>query len=376
MAYTTINKGSSYFNTVLYTGTGASNARTGVGFKPDLVWIKGRSGATDHGLYDAVRGVQKQLESNNTDTETTEATGLTAFGSDGFTVGALAQLNTSSATYVAWNWLGANTTVSNTSGSITSTVSANTTSGFSIVSYTGNGTGGATIGHGLGSTPKMMIVRNRTVGSNWRIYHASLGNTQGMQFDTTAASTNIIFWNNTSPTSTLFTVGNGTTVNSSAVTYIAYCFAEVKGFSKFGSYVGNSSADGTFVYTGFKPAFVMVKNTNYVTGTDWFMLDNKRNTNNVENLYLSPNLSAAEATGVETDFLSNGFKLRHSSTAMNNSSYTYIYMAFADSPFVSSKGIPTTARWFALILNAEQNIYLKDLIQNLAQFIVLKEINF
>ena len=344
MAYTTINKGSSYFNTVLYTGTGASNARTGVGFKPDLVWIKGRSGATDHGLYDAVRGVQKQLESNNTDTETTEATGLTAFGSDGFTVGALAQLNTSSATYVAWNWLGANTTVSNTSGSITSTVSANTTSGFSIVSYTGNGTGGATIGHGLGSTPKMMIVRNRTVGSNWRIYHASLGNTQGMQFDTTAASTNIIFWNNTSPTSTLFTVGNGTTVNSSAVTYIAYCFAEVKGFSKFGSYVGNSSADGTFVYTGFKPAFVMVKNTNYVTGTDWFMLDNKRNTNNVENLYLSPNLSAAEATGVETDFLSNGFKLRHSSTAMNNSSYTYIYMAFADSPFVSSKGIPTTAR--------------------------------
>jgi hypothetical protein len=346
MPYTVVDKGSKYFNTITYTGTGASNARTGVGFKPDWVWIKGRSGATDHGLYDAVRGVQKQLESNNTDTETTEATGLTAFGSDGFTVGALAQLNTSAATYVAWNWLGANTTVSNTSGTITSTVSANTTSGFSIVSYTGNGTGGATIGHGLGSTPKMMIVRNRTVGSNWRIYHASLGNTQGMQFDTTAASTNVIFWNNTSPTSTLFTVGTGTTVNSSATTYIAYCFAEVKGFSKFGSYTGNGSADGTFVYTGFKPAFVMVKcsSSDQAGNAIWRMYDILRSPSNVVDKESNASGSDAEATAVRMDILSNGFKLRSTSTGSNASGATYIYMAFAENPFVSSKGIPCTAR--------------------------------
>ena len=346
MAFATIDKGSSYFNTVLYTGTGASNARTGVGFQPDWVWIKGRSGATDHGLYDAVRGVQKQLESNTTAIETTETTGLTAFGTDGFTVGALAQLNTSSATYVAWNWLGANTTVSNTSGTITSTVSANTTSGFSIVSYTGNGTGGATIGHGLGSTPKMMIVKRRdTAVAAWRIYHASLGNTQGMAFDTAVPTVSAIFWNDTSPTSTLFTVGTGSTVNTNASTYIAYCFAEVKGFSKFGSYTGNGSTDGPFVYLGFRPRFVMIKETTAASTSDWVMHDTSRAQYNADDLRLLANSSGAELnTGFPIDELSNGFKIRNTGNGVNRSAGTYIYMAFAENPFVSSKGLPCTAR--------------------------------
>jgi hypothetical protein len=351
MAYTNIDLPTDYFNTVLYTGTGSSNARTGVGFKPDWVWIKGRSGATDHGLYDAVRGVQKQLESNNTDAETTEATGLTAFGTDGFTVGALAQLNTSSATYVAWNWLGANTTVSNTSGTITSTVSANTTSGFSIVSYTGTGAT-ATVGHGLGVTPKMLIVKKRdTSGTDWTVWGSVLGGTVGSEkitLEGTGAKTtglNSSWFNNTAPTSTLFTIGTQSDLNSSGATYIGYCFAEVKGYSKFGGYTGNGNADGTFVYTGFKPAYVMIKLSSN-SGDPWFIFDNKRTTYNVMSTFLFASSSAAEETNTNRniDFLSNGFKLRNSDTSLNYSGYTYIYMAFAENPFVSSTGIPTTAR--------------------------------
>jgi len=346
MAYTTINKGSSYFNTVLYTGTGASLANTGVGFKPDWVWIKGRSGATDHGLYDAVRGVQKQFESNNTDQETTETTGLTAFGSDGFTVGALAQLNTSSATYVAWNWLGANTTVSNTSGTITSTVSANTTSGFSIVSYTGNQVAGATVGHGLGVKPDLMIVKLRTGDvAEPLVYHKSLGATKAVKLNETSVPiTNSTIWNNTEPTSTVFSVGTSNNVNH-IHPLIAYCFSEVKGYSKFSSYTGNGSADGTFVYTGFKPAFVMVKASS-ATGF-WVIKDNKRtNSFNVVDGNLYPNVNYAEDTGAVAymDLLSNGFKLRGTYAAMNDSGQTNIYMAFAENPFVTSGGIPVTAR--------------------------------
>lgn len=347
MAYSTIDKGSSYFNTVLYTGTGASLANTGVGFKPDWVWIKGRSGATDHGLYDAVRGVQKQLESNTTTAETTETTGLTAFGSDGFTVGALAQLNTSSATYVAWNWLGANTTVSNTSGTITSTVSANTTSGFSVVSYTGTGAL-ATVGHGLGTTPAMIIVKSRTSVTNWNIYHQALGNTKSIYLNlTNAPDTTATRWNNTSPTSTVFTVNTSGEVNGSAVSLIAYCFADVKGYSKFGSYTGNNANDGTFVYTGFKPAFILVKTTN--TTQWWTLLDNKRDTYNVATLGISPNSSNSESTfntdrgNPNMDFVSNGFKIRTDNSGINGTN-SFIYMAFAENPFVTSGGIPVTAR--------------------------------
>ena len=348
MPYTVVDKGSKYFNTITYTGTGASLANTGVGFQPDWVWIKGRSGATAHGLYDAVRGVQKDLVSNATSAETTQTTGLTAFGTDGFTVGALAKLNTSSATYVAWNWLGANTTVSNTSGSITSTVSANTTSGFSIVSYTGNGTSGATVGHGLGVAPKMVIGRRRATIENWMVNHTSASATAGsyVKLNTTDAVTtgNAVVWNNTNPSSTVFTLGTDTAVNGNGSTYIAYCFAEVKGFSKFGSYTGNGSADGTFVYTGFKPAFLLIKRTD--STSDWSIFDNKLNPKNLSSQSLSANLTSAENTGTTLimDILSNGFKPRGTSSVINGSAGTFIYMAFAENPFVSSKGLPCTAR--------------------------------
>jgi hypothetical protein len=343
MAYTTINKGSSYFNIILYTGTGASLANTGVGFQPDWVWIKSRSVA-DHGLYDAVRGVQKQIESNFADAETTETTGLTAFGADGFTVGALAQLNTSATNYVAWNWLGANTTVSNTSGTITSTVSANTTAGFSIVSYTGTGAN-ATVGHGLGVIPRMIIVKNRTAADSWRVYHASLGATQFLTLDTeVAAATSIGAWNNTTPTSSVFTVGNSTNTNGSTNTLIAYCFAEVKGYSKINSYTSNAASDGPFIYTGFKPAFIMIKSAS--GSRSWVIFDNKLNPNNLSSQSLAPDVNLAENTGTNLiiDILSNGFKIRGTSTVINSAALAYTYMAFAENPFVTSTGVPVTAR--------------------------------
>jgi hypothetical protein len=344
MAYTTINKGSLYYNGKLYTGTGSSLSVTGVGFKPDWVWIKSRSAATGHGLYDAVRGVQKQIESNNADAETTETTGLTAFGADGFTVGALAQLNTSAATYVAWNWLGANTTVSNTSGTITSTVSANPTAGFSIVSYTGNGTGGATMGHGLGVVPRMIIVKNRTALA-WRVYHASLGNTQFLTLDTdVAAVTANDVWFNTTPNSSVFTVGSATNVNGNTNALIAYCFAEVKGYSKINSYIGNNSTNGPFIYTGFKPAFIMIKSSS--SARSWMIFDNKLNPNNLSSQSFEADTADAEETGTNAiiDILSNGFKMRGAGENINDLSIIYTYVAFAENPFVTSTGVPVTAR--------------------------------
>ena len=328
-----------YFNTVLYTGTGSSLSVTGVGFQPDWVWIKERNAAADHGLYDAVRGVQNQLESNTTTAETAEATGLTAFGSDGFTVGALAQLNTSADTYVAWNWKANGAGSSNTAGTITSTVSANTTSGFSIVTYTGNGTAGATVGHGLGVTPDMIIVKSRSVGTgDWVVWHGSLtsSNNNYLLLNSTAAvNTANQPWNNTLPTSSVFSLRTWDSVNQNSSTYVAYCFDAVAGYSAFGSYTGNGSTDGPFVFTGFRPRWVMFKKS---SGTsNWGIVDTARDTFNVTDLYLYANSSNAEATGTSTsglflDVLSNGFKLRGNSGDINDSA-TYIYMAFAESPF-------------------------------------------
>jgi hypothetical protein len=346
MAYTTINKGSSYFNPVLYTGNGATQSVTGVGFQPDFVWIKGRSFADHHTLNDAVRGVNKQLYSNLAFAEGTATDCLTAFNTDGFSVGLNVIVNQSTSTFVAWNWLGANSTTSNTSGTISSTVSANQTAGFSIVSYTGNGTGTQTVGHGLGAVPKMLIIKSRTTSANWRVYHVSVGNTAGLALNTTGASdTNSGFFQNTTPTSTVFTLGDGSTVNGSGANYIAYCFAEVKGYSKFGSYTGNGSTDGTFVYTGFKPAFVMWKRTDSA-GYDWDMYDTARDTFNLAFKELLANANSAESasTVLALDILSNGFKLRTSNGNGNDSGGTYIYMAFAFNPFVTSGGIPVTAR--------------------------------
>jgi hypothetical protein len=324
-----------YFNTVLYTGTGSSLSVTGVGFQPDFTWIKGRSGATNHALYDAVRGVQKDLVSNATSAETTETTGLTAFGSDGFTVGALAKLNTSTATYVGWNWKANGAGVSNTAGTISSTVSANTTAGIAVVTYTGTGTLG-TVGHGLGVAPAMIIIKGRSRVADWDIYHKSLGNGQYISLNLTGAAGSSAWLNNTSPSSTVFTVNGGTYgANFSGATTVAYCFAEVAGFSKFGSYTGNGSADGPFVYCGFRPRWILVKKSS-AAGNAWSLVDTARDTYNVSQLVLRPSGSDAEVTASATppmDILSNGFKLRSTWDDYNGSGATYIFAAFAEAPF-------------------------------------------
>jgi hypothetical protein len=342
MAYSVINKPSDYFNTKLYTGNGSTQSITGVGFQPDLVWIKQRNGTGYHNTYDAVRGSTERLQPNVTDAEVTVATSLTSFDSDGFSLGSNGDTNGSSNTTVAWNWLGANGTASNTDGSITSTVSANTTSGFSIVSYTGNGTAGATIGHGLGAVPKMFITKRLDAVSEWRVYNEATGANYLLQLNLTSAAIDNATWNDTAPTSSVFSVSSTGDVNASGGTYIAYCFADVQGFSKFGSYTGNGSTDGTFVYTGFKPAFIMTKRTDS-TG-NWLMYDNKRIGYNPSNYFLYPNLSNVEDTANSEwlDLYSNGFKIRATSATVNGSGNSYIYMAFAEQPLVGDN--PATAR--------------------------------
>jgi hypothetical protein len=346
MAYTTINKPTDYFNTKLYTGDGTDGREiTGVGFQPDWCWFKARSTAYENQVYDVVRGATKRLVTNDTTAEGTQTNGLQSFDSDGFTVGNGNGTNVNAVTYASWNWLAGGTASSNTDGSITSTVSANTTSGFSIVSYTGNGTAGATVGHGLGSIPQVVITKERNGTAWWGGYFASLGNTKSIYLNqTNSADTSVQFWNNTSPTSSVFTVGSNSISNRAVggSTYIAYCFAEKKGFSKFGSYIGNGSTDGTFVYTGFKPSFVLQKKSS--STSDWVIYDNKRDPSNVVTQELKPNSSAAENSFTNIDILSNGFKQRADYAYTNNSGATYIYMAFAENPFVTSTGIPATAR--------------------------------
>ena len=345
MAYTTINKSTDYFNTKLYTGTGSSNALTGVGFQPDWVWMKRRDGTSSHRLCDAVRGTTKLLQSNATDAEQTGADTLTSFDSDGFTLGADAapyNVNVNSQTMAAWCWKAGGSGSSNSDGSITSTVSASTTSGVSIVTWTGNS---GSIGHGLGVKPAMIVAKSRGATGGWYVTHKSLS---------AEMQDNYMFWNTTSanttnndiwggePTTSTFSVGSGLIGNT---THVAYVFAEKKGFSKFGSYTGNGNVNGPFIYTGFKPAFIMLKKT---SGTgDWFINDVKRNTFNVVNTQLYPNLDAAEenTNATQLDILSNGFKLRGtSSNALNSGNDVYLYMAFAEEPLVSSNNIPATAR--------------------------------
>jgi len=340
-----INKPSDYFNTVTYTGTGSAQSITGVGFQPDYTVIKQRSGTEWHENFDVVRGTNKQLYWNETNAEGTDSNKVTSFDSDGFSLGTANGVNQSSATYVGWNWLADNTSgSSNTDGSITSSVSANTTSGFSIVSYTGTGAN-ASIGHGLGVAPAMYIVKNRDAAQEWSCYHQSLGATKYLDLNDTDGETTFNLWQDTAPTSLVFTVVNHARVNSSGNKYIAYCFAEKKGFSKFSSYTGNGSSDGTFVYTGFKPAFVIIKNSS-TGGTHWRLTDSTRYPDNLTNTTeLYPSSSAAETTNEPTfDFLSNGFKLRGDTVYKNGSGDTYIYMAFAENPLVGTNNIPATAR--------------------------------
>jgi hypothetical protein len=328
-----IVKPSDYFNVVTYTGTGSSQTIS-VGFQPDFVWIKSRSNAQDHKLTDAVRGVTKSLESNTTDAEATDTNGITAFTSTGFTVGSDSTYNTNAYTYVAWCWKANGSGSTNTAGSITSTVSANTSAGFSIVTFTAPSSGQFTVGHGLGVTPNMVIVKDRTTGSTtWVVYHSSLGvnNTDYLVLNSTAAEASFsTMWGASGMTSSTcgFTVGGSTYANDN---HVAYCFAPVAGYSAFGSYTGNGSTDGTFVYTGFRPRFVMIKITSS-TG-NWDMLDTSRNTSNLTNYRLFAESSSAELTGAGVDILSNGFKIRNTDTSYNSSGQTYIYMAFAENPF-------------------------------------------
>jgi hypothetical protein len=333
---TTATQANKYYDANLYTGNGSTQSITNSGsFKPDFVWIKGRSTSYSNLLFDAVRGTNKSIFSNNTNAEVTDTDALTAFNSNGFTMGAKADINGSGTTYVGWQWKANGSGSTNTSGSITSTVSANTTSGFSVVTYTGTGAN-ATVGHGLGVAPSMIIFKDRSTTTNWVVYHVSVGNTTALSLNLTNAtlSPSTAYFNNTTPTSTVFTIGSGTTVNTSSENYVAYAFAPVVGFSAFGSYVGNGSTDGTFVYLGFRPAYIMIKESSAVNG--WIVMDSKRSTYNAAVTILQPNTFATEstdATNYAVDFLSNGFKIRNSSTYYNESGGTLIYAAFAESPF-------------------------------------------
>ena len=348
MAYTTINKSSEHFNTKLYTGNSGTQSITSVGFQPDFTWIKRRTGTGAGSLiFDVVRGATNFLGSNDTAGNQTDVTTLTSFDTNGFTLGSNAGVNGSGENYASWNWLGANGTSANTAGSINSTVSVSTTSGFSIVSYTGNGTGNSTIGHGLGTTPKFIIVKNLTTAQAWGTKSDSfvsasdpnvlyLNATSAQADDTNVWGTSATFNNNT------FTVGDWNGSNQSGSNFIAYCWSEVQGYSKFGSYTGNGNADGTFVYTGFKPAFVMFKNT---TGNNWGIIDNKRDSYNGALHRLSPNTSGADNTGagVVVDLLSNGFKCRNAD-GLENGAAKIIYMAFAEAPLVGTNGVTAKAR--------------------------------
>ena len=353
MAYTTINDPSAHFQTLLYTGDGTSSqAQTNTGnsdLQPDWVWIKKRAGGTAraHQLYDSSRGVTKLLHSNTNGAESTQSAGLTAFGSDGFTVGDDDGIGANTATYVAWQWkANGGTTSSNSDGSITSTVQANTTAGFSVVTWSGNGNT-ATIGHGLGTTPQVVILKSRDNAHDWFVGHQKKHSTPWQKYLTlhsTGTLADDTIWNDTAPTSTVFSVGSYDSTNGNGVNFVAYVFAEKQGYSQFDSYTGNGNADGPFVYTGFKPAWLLGKRTDG-SGNSWFMFDNKRDTENVMDAYLYANENSAETTGTgRVDFLSNGFKWRNTAAAWNGSGNTYIYMAFAEHPFVSSKGVPVTAR--------------------------------
>jgi len=349
MAYTTINKSTDYFNTLLYTGNKtASTTISGVGFQSDFTWIKSRTTAEHHHLFDVVRGGGNRLYSNLTNEQSYVATTLTSWTSDGFVTGTDDGTNANGQNFASWNWKANGVGSSNTDGSINTTyTSANTTSGFSIVKYTGNGSSGATIGHGLGVVPKVVIVKLTSgSGYDWGVYHASLGNTKNLRLNLTdAEATSTAFWNDTTPSSSLVTLGNNATVNGSGSTYIAYCFAEKQGYSKFGSYVGNGNADGTFVYTGFKPAFVMSKYASGGGTGSWHMYDNKRKGYNTENDYVQANTTSTENSDTDqVDLLSNGFKWRANGSETNTNGGTMIYMAIAEAPLVGSNNVPANAR--------------------------------
>ena len=354
MAYTTISKSSLHFTPELYVGTGSSRTISTLNFQPDWVWIKNRGTNDRHSLFDAVRAAPNMLTSNANEAQSAQPSELTAFNANGFTVNNATSVNGSSANYVSWNWKAGTTSGIATDGNTTITptgYSFNQTSGFSIIGYTGNGVDGAYLPHGLGKTPKVMIVKRLVdTGWDWYIYHASMGNQKYIQLNTTngISSTNGM-WYSYTPTSVNMRMSNDAQIGASGKNYIMYCFAEIQGFSKFSQYVGNGNADGTFVYTGFKPAWVMIKSRG--SGQGWCMKTAKANNvvnGNVNNNFLQANNTNVENTSTDSSFgidmVSNGFKLRNTDGIMNTNGENYIYMAFAEEPLISTNGIPATAR--------------------------------
>tara|TARA_R100001509_G_scaffold9810_1_gene5345 strand:+ start:3022 stop:4077 length:1056 start_codon:yes stop_codon:yes gene_type:complete len=351
MAYTDIDDPSAHFQVTEYTGDGNTGRTVTNGgnsdLHPDIVWIKYRSAGVSHVWYDSSRGTTKRLYRDFNSTEATQPEGVQAFSSDGFTLGNAGASNQNTIPYVAWQWhMNAGSTSSNTDGSTTSTVQVNSDAGMSIVQYTGNGTDGTTVGHGLGAKPALIIGKSIAGAYSWQVRHHATGKyTQAYYswpWDSTAgANSATSIWTNTEPTTSVFSLGSGAVTNRSGYSQIAYCFVEKKGFSKFGTYRGNGNTDGTFVYTGFKPAYVEIK----TTSQNWHVWDSARNPLNVSNKYIASSTSAAEYTsGGNIDILSNGFKLRATDGAWNGSGTDYIYSAFAENPFVTSTGIPTVAR--------------------------------
>ncbi len=344
MAYTTVNDSSANFQIALYTGNSGTQSITNDGnanLKPDLTWIKQRDGTGWPSLFDSSRGVEKQINSNVDNSQYTGVTGVTSFNTDGFTLGSHSNENFNTKPYVCWQWkANGGTTASNSDGSITSTVQANTTAGFSIVTWTGT-TSNGTVGHGLGKAPDCIFFKNYAAAENWTTYHSVLGNSGGLYLNLTNAFNTASSWySDTSPTSNYFYVGTNTKTNGGSM--IAYCFADTPGYSKFGKYTGNGDTDGSFVYTGFKPACVIFKKTNATK--DWYILDNKRNSFNVMDKILHPNKSDVESTSTIFDFLSNGFKFRNGDNAWNGNGDTYVYLAFAQNPLVATNDVIALAR--------------------------------
>jgi len=327
MAYTTIDDPTAYFQTVLFASKGAITFDGSSDLQPDMIWNKNRDSAGySHHIVDSVRGVSKLLRVDSNIAEFTSADSITSLNTDGFTIGndANAYMQSGSDKIVTWGW------------------KESATAGFDIVSYSGTGSA-KTVSHNLGVKPDVIICKSTSGAEEWRPYFSVLGATKGMRLNgTNAEDTDSGYWNNTEPTSSVFTVGTNGGTNGNGVTFIAYCFASVKGYSKFGSYTGNGNADGTFVNTGFKPAFIMLKPTS--TTGNWFILDNKRSSFNVMDKYIRANLSNAEATFSMMDFVSNGVKIITSDSSINGSGVSYIYMAFAEAPLVASNFVPTTAR--------------------------------
>ena len=353
MAYTTIDKPTDYFNTILYSGNradggGGSDDITGVGFSPNWVWIKCRNTTKAHYFFDTVRGVNTQLNSNNQNDENV-SNSLTHFLSDGFTLSDEPEVNETGNTFVAWNWFTGASAVSNTEGNVTTSVSANTTAGLSVLTYSGNG-GALTIGHGLGAKPAMIFIKNRTDdGSDWIIGHKDLDSNGGgfdnnkfLKFSNSTTFTNsAVFGTEPSTTSIALATVDASNISSSGKNFVAWCFSEVKGYCKIGKYKGNGSSDGTTIFTGFRPAFILYKNTD--TADNWFIHDNRRQGFNDQNELLFADITQAESTVDRIRILSNGFKTLDSDKGVNKSGDTYVYMAFAEFPFVSSTGIPTCA---------------------------------